>query len=116
MKAVVEQYLDIFFNTQLDFKAVRALLTDDFTFQGPLMSADNADDFIMKLRGFGDNIVMNAEIHEVIHDGNTAVARYDFLLPGNIRVPAAEWYTVRNDKIECMYLYRDPKHFMQGQE
>ncbi len=37
MKEVVKKYLNTFFNKQLDFDALRDLLTDDFIFKGPMM-------------------------------------------------------------------------------
>ncbi len=116
MKEVVKKYLEIFFNKQLDLNALRDLLTDDFIFEGPMMRAENADDFITKLRGFGEKIEMKAEIHEIIGEANTFVARYDFILPDNVKVPATEWYKVKTNKIECMYLYCDPKNFIPGQK
>lgn len=113
METVVQAYLDTFFNKQIDFKAVQNLLTDNFTFQGPLMSASSSDDFIEKLKGFGEEFVMKAEFHETICQGDTVVARYEFLLPNGTPVPATEWYKVENGKIKSMILYYDPRSFLE---
>ena len=107
---VVQQYLDAFFGERIDHGTIRALISEGFTFEGPLMSADGADDYIEKLKGFGENAAMSADIHTILADENTVVARYDFIVPAGA-VPASEWYTVEDQKITSIQLICDPRPF-----
>ena len=110
-KQIVKNYLDIFFGEKFNPEILRPLITNDFCFKGPLMSATNSQEFISKLKALGEEIDMNAEIHKIIIEKNTVVAQYDFLLSNNTRIPACEWYEVREDKISKMLLFCDPKSF-----
>jgi len=117
-KEVVRAYLAAFFQGGPDVEAVRALLTDDFTFQGPLMTAGSADDFIAQLTGMSQSMAgLQVEIHHVIADGDadgdTVAALYDFVTPmGNM--PFAEWYWVRGDRISAIKLHYDPRPMLGG--
>lgn len=79
------------------------------------MRADGADDYIAKLKDFGENSAMSAEIHQILADGETVVARYDFIIPSGV-VPASEWYNVKGDKITQMQLICDPRRFFSQGE
>ncbi|MEM7336897.1 MAG: nuclear transport factor 2 family protein [Chloroflexota bacterium] len=110
-KECVESYLSAFFGERIDLAKIRTLIADDFTFMGPLMTADSADDYIQKLQAFGENARMQAEIQHILIEGETAVARYDFIMP-NGRVPASEWYRVKDNKLVSMQLTCDPRSFL----
>ncbi len=110
-KKVVEEYLKVFFGSKLNPESLRFLITEDFYFKGPMMTASNAGEFIAKLKGFNSEIIMNAKIHQIIGEGKTIVARYDFLLPNGISIPASEWYEIEDGKISNMLLFCDPKPF-----
>ncbi len=111
-KKIVERYLDAFFGEKIDYQTIRSLLTDDFRFQGPLMSANSADEFIQKLKGFGENIGIQADIQMVLDNNNTVVARFDFIIPSGM-VPATEWYIVKDNRISDMHLICDPRLFFE---
>lgn len=113
-KQVVEAYLAAFFQGGPDLDAVRGMLTDDFTFHGPLMTADSADDLIAQIKGMDDAMEdLHAEIHHVIADGDTVAALYDIVTPvGNL--PFAEWYWVTGDKIRTIKLHYDPRPMLGG--
>jgi hypothetical protein len=111
-KSTVERYLGAFFGKQIDYQTIRELLADDFDFQGPLMSANSADEFIQKLKGYGENVGMQADIHLILDNNDTVVARYDFILPSG-RVPATEWYIVKDKQIKEMHLICDPRPFFE---
>ncbi len=108
-KQVVQAYLAAFFTGGPDIAAMRALLTDDFTFHGPLMTADSAEEFIGEITGMEQPMSdLHAEIHHVIADGDTVAALYDFVTPMG-KLPFAEWYWVRGDKISAIKLHYDPR-------
>lgn len=111
-KRIVQNYLDTFFGRKFNPEILKPLLTDDFYFKGPLMTANSAQEFVSKLKAFGEEIDMNAEIHKIVCEGNIVVAQYDFILPNNTYISASEWYEIRDDKISKMLLFCDPKHFL----
>ncbi|MCP5098285.1 MAG: nuclear transport factor 2 family protein [Chloroflexi bacterium] len=111
-EAVVTQYLAAFFAERIEHVAIRDLLADDFTFQGPLMTADSADDYIQKLQAFGEDAAMQADIHGMWETETAVVVRYDFLIPSG-KVPASEWYQVQDGKITNIQLICDPRPFLE---
>jgi hypothetical protein len=112
-KAIAQRYFDAFFSGGPDLDAVGALLTDDFRFSGPLMSADSAEDFIAKLRGMGGEHAMRAELREAIAEGERVVLLYDFLGPGGSKLPFFEAYRIRGEKICEIELSYDPRPMIE---
>ena len=109
-KEIVKKYLAIFFSGQPDLDKIRAMLADNFTFQGPLMTANSADIYIAQLKAMGP-LKMAVNIHQILSNDNQAAASYDFVTPrGN--VPAVEWYWLENKKILRMKLHLDPRPFL----
>ncbi len=109
----VRAYLDAFFAGRPDLERVRRLLHDDFTFVGPLMTADSADGFIAKVRGMmaeGGGGEMRHELRRLIADGENVAALYDFLGPGpDGRIAFAEWFRVVDGRIASIELHYDPR-------
>jgi len=112
-KETVTEYLDAFFGGSPDLDTIRTLLTDDFTFEGPMMTASSADDFIKQLKGMDSNMEMRAEIHYLVDDGDRVAALYDFLGPTG-KISFAEWYWVKGDKISAIKLHYDPRPFLEA--
>lgn len=112
-KNIVNKYLDAFFSGGPDLAAVRALLAEDFTFQGPLMAASSADDFIKQLEAMGPGMEMHAEILNIIGEGDCVAALYDFMGPEG-KISFAEWYRVRDDKISAIKLHYDPRPLLEA--
>jgi len=112
-KSVVKKYLAAFFSGGPDLKAVHALLTKDFTFQGPLMTASSADDFIEQLKGMGPGMEMHADILHVIDKSDCVAALYDFMGPEG-KISFSEWYWIRDDKISAIKLHYDPRPLLEA--
>lgn len=91
-----------------DFEGLRRLLTEDFTFRGPLDHADSPDAFIDLIRrnapAFSGAVF--SDIRRVV-DGDRAVSLYQFKL-GEARVPMAEAFEVRDAHVARVELYFDP--------
>ncbi len=51
---IVRGYFETFFAGRARHSEVRSLLTDDFRFRGPLMSANSADEYVAQLTSLGD--------------------------------------------------------------
>ena len=112
-KNIVKKYLDAFFGGGPDLTDVRTLLADDFTFQGPLMTASSADDFIQQLEAMGPGMEMHAEILHLIDEGDCVAALYNFEGPKG-KISFAEWYWVRNNQISAIKLHYDPRPLLEA--
>ncbi|HEU4921238.1 MAG TPA: nuclear transport factor 2 family protein [Candidatus Limnocylindrales bacterium] len=88
------------------------ILTDDFQFRGSLDQADGPAAFVALVRRnapmFGE--VRFADVRRVV-DGPRAVNLYTFEA-GPSRVPMAEAFEVRGDRIARIDLYFDPARLM----
>ena len=112
-KDTVERYLYALFGGRPDFETVRSLLTDEFTFEGPMMKASSADDFIVQLESMADGRKMRAEIHHLIEDGERVAALYDYVGPAG-KTSFAEWFWVKGDKISAIKLHFDPRPLLNA--
>ena len=91
---------------------VGELLMEDFRFQGPTGDAAGPAAFVAQIRQnaqmFGD--VRFANVRRVV-DGQRAVNLYTFEA-GAARIPMAEAFEVRGDRISRIDLYFDPSPFI----
>lgn len=94
-----------------EFDRLRAILADDFAFRGAIDSADGPDAFVELIQRnapmFG--AVSFDDVRRVV-DGTRAVNLYTFVA-GPARVPMAEAFEVRDDRISRIDLYFDPAGF-----
>lgn len=92
-----------------DFKTARALLRDDLSFQGPLDTFNQADDFVTAVQKLGE-IVKGVRDRTTLVEGNQAAVFYtlDTVLGAS---PVAEWYTIRGDRIASIRAYFDARPF-----
>ena len=96
---------------QGDFAGLAEILADDFQFRGAMDRADGPAAFIDLIKRnapmFGD--VNFADFRRVV-DGSRAVSLYTFEA-GSARVPMAEAFEIRDDRIARIELYFDPARF-----
>jgi ketosteroid isomerase-like protein len=94
-----------------DFAGLRAILDDEFRFRGAMDSADSPDAFVELIQRnapmFGE--VAFQDVRRVV-DGDRAVNLYTFVA-GPARVPMAEAFEVRGDRIGRIDLVFDPAAF-----
>jgi ketosteroid isomerase-like protein len=94
-----------------DFEGLAGLLTEDFAFRGAMDSADGPAGFVALIRRNAPAFqgARFANVRRVV-DADRAVSLYDFEL-GELSVPMAEAFEVRDDRIARVDLYFDPAHF-----
>lgn len=94
-----------------EFGRLRAILADDFQFRGAIDSADSPDAFVELIQRnapmFG--AVSFDDVRRVV-DEKWAVNLYTFVA-GPARIPMAEAFEVRGDRISRIDLYFDPARF-----
>ncbi|MGL4768115.1 MAG: nuclear transport factor 2 family protein [Formosimonas sp.] len=103
---IVIEYLTAFGNK--DFATVRSLLADNFTFEGPLMQASSADEFVGMMQGFKDTLD-GIDLYGTAQDGDWVGSYYIFktFIPTVERTVTSEWFKLENGKIVASYLVFD---------
>ena len=101
----VQKYFDS--HKSHDPAAMRAMMTDDYTFDGPMMQAGSADEMMEKMQAFGCE--MTNTIHSMVADGNTVAVQFtcDFKAPFSATLEMAEWLTVEGGKVKSSKLFYD---------
>jgi hypothetical protein len=90
---------------------VRSLLTDDFSFCDPLMSADSAEGYVERLIALGDDLELHAEVRHLIGEGDEVAALVDLQGPSG-PITYAQWFTMREGKIAKLEVVYDPRAFL----
>ena len=90
-----------------DIGGVRALLTDDMTFRGPLGETNGADEYVAALDGLSQ-AVDGAEERAVVADGDDVCIVYDLSVNGQ-RIPTVGWYHFRDGRISSVRAFFDPR-------
>ena len=104
---VFRSYLERF--TAGDIDGAAELLSDDFTFAGPILEARNKVEFLAGSAGLRP-LVRGYEIHRQWVDGDEVCSIYDFKVEtpvGNGSIPMAEWSVVRDGKLVSSRLMFD---------
>jgi ketosteroid isomerase-like protein len=94
-----------------DYVTARSLLHDDLSFQGPFDTFDKADELIEAIRGLAP-IVRDVLIRQTFTDGDDVCLLFDMVTdtPAGTQ-PVAEWYHVRDGKIDSLQAYFDSRPF-----
>ena len=106
---VFRAYLERF--TSGDAAGAAELLTDEFSFTGPILQADNKVDFLAGSARLGP-IVQGYEMHRQWVDGDEVCSIYDFKVKtpvGAGSIPMAEWSVVHDGKLVSSRVLFDTK-------
>ena len=106
---VVRQYIQAIGSG--DFDQARALVHDEFSFQGPIATFSNPDQLLHRLKQLYA-IVERVDIREMFADGDDVCLLYEMVT----KTPAgtafiAEWHHVRDGKIDCTCAVFDARPF-----
>jgi len=107
---IIMEYFERFFSGTSHPEDIRHYLADDFTFTGPLMNAESADDYILQLKAMGDELEMYAEVRSLLGSDDVVAALVDFQGPGGT-ITYAQWFTLREGKISSLEVVYDPRSF-----
>lgn len=108
---IVGSYLEQFFSGRVRHSQVRELLTDDFTFCDPLMSADSADDYVDQLKQLGDELELHAKTRSIVGQGDIVAALVEFQGPAG-PMTYSMWFTVQDGKFARIESIYDPRPFL----
>jgi ketosteroid isomerase-like protein len=109
--AVVRTYLDAFASGDLD--GVASLVTDDFSFAGPILQSEGKAAFIEGSRT-AQAIAAGYTMLRQFEDGDEVVSIYEFEVgppatPGKVLM--TEWNTIRGGKLASTRLVFDTAQF-----
>jgi hypothetical protein len=91
-----------------DFDALRAILADDVTFDGPLGHADNAEECIAGIRRLSE-IVTDIVIRKTFVDGGDVLTWFELRTAQTDPMPTVNWRHVDNGKITAIRVVFDPR-------
>lgn len=94
-----------------DFKAARALLTDNLEFHGPIDTFNKADDYVAAIQQLS-SIIQQIKPRKTVVDGSDVIFIYDMVTntPAGT-APIAEWYRVAGDRIKAIDVFFDARPF-----
>lgn len=104
---IFRDYLDRF--TSGDIVGAAELLTEDFSFRGPMLQSEGKADFLAGAAQLGP-IVRGYELQRQWEDGDEVCSVYDFKIEtpaGAGAIPMAEWNTFRDGKLASARLIFD---------
>ncbi len=96
--------------TTKDLDRARSLLHDDVSFEGPIDSFSDADNYVASLRQLS-GIVTGAETQKVFVDGDDVCVIYDLKTAPVPSSRTCEWYQVREGKVASVSVIFDARPF-----
>ena len=95
-----------------DFAALRTILADDATFDGPLGQARSADECITGLQNMS-KIMTDIVVRKTWADGNDVITWFDLHTADTDPLPTVNWRHVENGKITSIRVTFDPRPLTQ---
>ena len=106
-REVVDRYFTAM--SRKEFDAMRPLLHDDVTFHGVFGTTNGAEEYIGGLRGMMASME-RVERKVLFAEGENVCQIYDLVLAEPaVKVPVAQWLTVREGRIASLRVYFDPR-------
>jgi len=91
-----------------DFDAVRAILADDATFDGPLGRAANAEECVEGLKRMSQ-IVTEVKVRKTFVDGPDVLTWFDLHTTRTEPMPTVNWRHIEDGKITSIRVTFDPR-------
>jgi ketosteroid isomerase-like protein len=96
-----------------DLDSIKPLLADDVTFNGPLGTADSAEQALAGLEGMA-KATTDIVIHKIWVDGADVLTWFDLHTEGAPAVAVANWAHITRGKIRRMQVTFDPRPMLAG--
>ena len=96
-----------------DFGAVRSILADDVTFDGPLGHAGNADECVAGLKRMSQ-IVTKIDVRKTFVDGPDVLTWFDLHTATTEPIPTVNWRHIEDGKITFIRVTFDPRPLTTG--
>ena len=96
-----------------DFDTLRSILAEGATFEGPLGTAQNADECVAGLRRMSQ-IVADIVVEKVFADGSDVLTWYELHTTIAPPAPTANWSHIEAGKITAIRATFDPRALVAG--
>jgi ketosteroid isomerase-like protein len=109
--AAVDDYLSAFYSG--DFAAARSVVADEFTFEGPFITAESKESFFESAEGLRTIVRGHRTLRRMV-DGNDVSTIYAMALEtpvGAGSVTVSEWHHVRGGQLLSGHLFFDSAAF-----
>jgi hypothetical protein len=96
-----------------DIETTRSLLSDDVTVHGPFGNTEGADacvDDVVEMGKGGRGVALK----RLVVEGDDVCIMYDLVSDTAGAVPSVGWYHFRDDKIDSIWEYFDPRNLKMG--
>ena len=92
-----------------DMAKARALMRDDFRFDGPMMQASSPEEMFSQMKAMG--FEYKSHVLHMAENGSTVAALFDCAIssPFKATIRMSEWLTVKDGKIASSNLIYDTK-------
>jgi ketosteroid isomerase-like protein len=91
-----------------DADALRAILADDVTFDGPMATLDNAEEAVEGLMGLAA-ATTKLEVRKRLADGDDVITWFEISTEDAGPLPTANWSRVEDGKITAIRVAFDPR-------
>lgn len=109
---LVLNYLNCFFSSPIDFEELQSYLHKEFSFEGPLMTAESQSEYIEKIKYLMSG-GLSYELESLIAKEKEVSVKYLLITPFGT-FPTVEWFTIKDDKISNIQLFTDPRPFVEA--
>jgi ketosteroid isomerase-like protein len=107
---LAETYFDAW--TTGDAERLRAILTDDVTFAGPMGTANGIDECIAGLQGMA-KMIKDLLVHKRVADESDVMTWYDLVTESGA-LPTVNWSHIENGRISAIRATFDPRPLLGG--
>ncbi|MCP4415619.1 MAG: hypothetical protein GY805_03290 [Chloroflexi bacterium] len=107
---IIQKYIALFFSEKPNLDAIRSMLCDNFRFNGPLLKANTASEYIEQLEKIGTGN-LEANVISILVNGDEGAVLYELITPFGKQI-TAEWFLFEEDRICSIRLLNDPRPFL----
>ncbi len=106
----IQKYMDLFFSENPNLDAIRSMLCANFRFNGPLLEANTASEYIEQLEKIGTGN-LKANVISILTNGDEGAVLYELVTPLGKQI-TVEWFLFEEDRICSIQLLNDPRPFL----
>lgn len=97
------------FFVRQDFESLRGVLSENFTFEGPLLKANSADEYIKALEA-DVSVPGEAVVENAMQQGDQVTLFYRYRKPG-VEVSMAQWFEIEDGLVKASRVWFDASPF-----
>ncbi len=107
---LIQKYIALFFSEEPNLDAIQSMLCANFRFNGPLLKANTASEYIEQLEKIGTGN-LKANVISILVNGDEGAVLYELITPFGKQI-TVEWFLFEEDRISSIRLLNDPRPFL----